>query len=364
MLLYWMLFFIPAFFALVGKRRTKKEVELYSINIDLLWLLLIFILTVFIGLRVEVGGDWFAYLRMYAFMSDLENFFDAETALLLAGDPGYLFINWFSAQFDWGIYGTNIICGLIFSVGLSLFCRTLPRPLLALTVAIPYMVIVVGMGYSRQAAALGVILIGFITLIREKKIQFMFWVLVAVTLHKSAIILAPIAALAVSKHRFQNTFFLGLLFGILYFNFLAGPFETLYQNYILSQDAQSQGAIIRSVMNVVPSLIYLIWSHRFNFHENERGLWTLISMISVALLILLFIFPDLSTAVDRVALYMLPIQLVIFSYLPDIFQRKKAISRIIIFLIIFYYTCVMFVWLNFAIHSAGWLPYKNLLIDF
>tara|TARA_X000001036_G_scaffold429112_1_gene459859 strand:+ start:1228 stop:2343 length:1116 start_codon:yes stop_codon:yes gene_type:complete len=363
MALYWMLFFIPAFFALVGNRRVKKESGLYAINIDFLWLILIFILTIFIGFRVEVGGDWFAYLTMYALMSNFENFFDAESALLLAGDPGYLYINWFSAQFDWGIYGTNIICGFIFSVGLSLFCRTLPRPLLALTVAIPYMVIVVAMGYSRQAAALGIILLGFIALIKDKKIQFMFWVLVAVTLHKSAIIIAPIAALAVSKNRLQNIFFLGLLFAILYFNFLADPFEKLYQNYILSQDAQSQGALIRVLMSAVPSLIYLIWPHRFNFHRNERGLWGLISFISIALLFLLFIFPDLSTAIDRVALYMLPIQLVIFSYLPDIFQQKNAISKIIVFLIIFYYTCVLFVWLNFAIHSAGWLPYRNLLID-
>lgn len=363
MALYWMLFFIPAFFALVGNRRDKKEAGLYAINIDFLWLILIFILTIFIGFREEVGGDWFAYLTMYALMSNFENFFDAESALLLAGDPGYLYINWFSAQLDWGIYGTNIICGFIFSVGLSLFCRTLPRPLLALTVAIPYMVIVVAMGYSRQAAALGIILLGFIALIKDKKIQFMFWVLVAVTLHKSAIIIAPIAALAVSKNRLQNIFFLGLLFAILYFNFLADPFEKLYQNYILSQDAQSQGALIRALMNAVPSLIYLIWPHRFNFHRNERGLWSLISLISIALLFLLFIFPDLSTAIDRVALYMLPIQLVIFSYLPDIFQQKNAVSKAIVFLIIFYYTCVLFVWLNFAIHSAGWLPYRNLLID-
>ena len=67
MLLYWMLFFIPAFFAMAGQQRINKNGEgVYTFNIDTLWLLLILVLTLFIGLRVEVGGDWFSYIRLYA----------------------------------------------------------------------------------------------------------------------------------------------------------------------------------------------------------------------------------------------------------------------------------------------------------
>jgi hypothetical protein len=365
MLLYWMIFFIPAFFALVGHRRYKKNnLDPYSVNIDLMWLALIIILTFFIGLREEVGGDWFAYLRIYNGIAVQENFFSTELSYLLAADPGYLYLNWISTQFNWGIYGVNIFCGLIFSIGLCLFCRTLPRPMLALSVAMPYMVIVVAMGYSRQGVALGMILLSFIALFRSKKLAFFICILLAITFHKSAIILAPILAIAVGKNRAQNIFWLGFMVSILYFNFLADPFETLYKNYILSQDAQSQGAAIRALMNLIPALIYLIWPHRFNFPDNEKGVWSILSIISIVLFCLLFIFPDLSTAIDRVALYMLPIQLVIFSYLPDIFQKKQAVSKILISLIILYYSCVLFVWLNFAIHADGWLPYNNLLIDF
>ena len=364
MLLYWMLFYIPAFFALVGHQRKKKNTDPYSIHLNALWLILIIFLTLFIGFRIEVGGDWYAYLRVYQGMSRQENFFDTDIVFLIGADPGYLFVNWISGQFNWGIYGVNLICGLIFSIGLSFFCRTLPRPLLALCVAIPYLVIVVGMGYSRQAAALGVMLLGFIALTREKRVLFIILVLIAMTFHKTAIILAPIAALAANKNRTQNIFFLSILFGVLYFNFLADPFETLYRNYIESQDAQSQGAYIRAAMNLIPSLIYLIWPHRFNFHHNEQSFWKIVSLISLGLLVLLFIFPDFSTAIDRIALYMLPIQLVIFSHLPDIFKAKNAVSKILILMIIFYYSAVLFVWLNFAIHAHGWLPYRNLLIDF
>jgi len=364
MFLYWILFLSPSFFALIGQKRKKNHHQAYHLlKIDALWCVFILMLTLIIGLRVEVGGDWFAYIRIYEFSSTLDSLSGPQLSLLLAGDPGYLFINWISHQLDLGIYGVNTICGLIFSIGLAIFCRSLPRPLLALTVSIPYMVIVVGMGYSRQAVALGVVMIGLVALARQKKLWFYFCIFIAVTLHKSAIILLPVAALASSKNKIQSIFFVGVLFAILYFNFLADPFEVLYKNYILSQDAQSQGAMIRSLMNLLPALIYLIWPHRFDFAESEKSLWSIAALISLGLFLLLIVFPDLSTAIDRVALYMLPIQLVIFSYMPEILGDNKMASQLLVFLIIFFYMSVMFVWLNFAIHAGGWLPYRNLLFE-
>jgi hypothetical protein len=218
------------------------------------------------------------------------------------------------------------------------------------------------MGYSRQAAALGFILIGFIG-IQQEITNFIFLILLtlAVTFHKSAIVLGPIAALATSKNKLQNIIYMSILLAFLYFNYLEDSFNTLYRNYIEFQDAQSEGAYIRAIMNIVPAIIFLIWPHRFSLNGNEKLLWKIISLISVTLFISLLLFRDLSTAIDRILLYMLPIQLVVFSYLPDIFKRKKAISRIIVFLIILYYSFVLFVWLNFATFSSAWIPYSNLL---
>jgi len=58
-------------------------------------------------------------------------------------------------------------------------------------------------------------------------------------------------------------------------------------------------------------------------------------------------------------LYALPIQLFVFSYLPDIFKGKN--SSILVFLIICYYALVLFVWLNFANHAQAWVPYDNVV---
>ena len=90
------------------------------------------------------------------------------------------------------MYGVQVTSGLIFSYGLSKFCLSLPRPFLALTVAIPYLVIVVAMGYSRQGLAIGLVLIALVALMDQKNLKFVIFILIAASIHKSAIILFPI----------------------------------------------------------------------------------------------------------------------------------------------------------------------------
>jgi len=73
---------------------------------------------------------------------------------------------------------------------------------------------------------------------------------------------------------------------------------------------------------------------------------------------------DISIAVDRVALYMLPIQLVIFSNVPDMLNDRKITSQFLVFAVVFYYFSVLFVWLNFADNAGDWVPYATYILDF
>tara|TARA_B110000238_G_C16141935_1_gene446784 strand:- start:2444 stop:3418 length:975 start_codon:yes stop_codon:yes gene_type:complete len=321
------------------------------VSLNSVWWLFIFALTLLIGLRHDVGGDWSNYLRMLDRVQ--------YDSLRLMADPGYTAMNQLSLRLGWGIYGVNLICGFIFSLGLAIFCRNLPRPLLALAVAVPYLIIVVAMGYSRQGAALGLAMIGLVALTRQYKLRFFILIILATTIHKSAFLLLPIAALASTKNRFFIFISVGALSGFMYFIFLSSVYETLITNYI---DAQivSQGALVRLLMNAIPASILLLWSHRFKFNAVEEPLWKIFSYLSILLLGLLFV-SNASTAMDRIGLYMLPIQLVVFSYLPEIFSKSRALSQWIVFGVISYYGLVLFVWLNFATHANLWLPYQSLL---
>ena len=356
MFFYWLLFLIPAFFALISNsRRTSKQDDFHSSKLNPLWWLIILVLTFFIGLRHEVGGDWVNYIYMLEKIAIRP----LAASFTLMSDPGYNLLSLISLRLGWGIYGVNLLCGFIFSIGLSVFCRNLPRPLLALAVAIPYLVIVVAMGYSRQGVALGIAMLGLVALTREKRLKFVVMICIATTLHKSAFLLLPIAVLASTRNRFLifSSFF--LLTGTIYSLLLSDAYETLITNYIDSQYA-SQGAFIRLLMNAFPAAIFLIWRHRFNFNRYEEPLWVIFSYISLLLLSLLYL-TNASTALDRIGLYMLPIQLVVFSSLPEIFRKSGNINQWIVIGILSYYSLVLFVWLNYATHAGLWLPYQNYL---
>lgn len=359
MLSYWILFSIPAFFALIGKKRQLvTPIGGYKSNIDPILAIWISFLIILIGLRHEVGGDWMTYLLKFEIIDGAK--FITIFERVLGDDPLYNIVQWISSKLGWGIYGTNLFCASIFSIGLGVFCKKLPRPWLGLTVAIPYLVIVVSMGYTRQAFALGLAMLGLVALTNNKVSKFVIYITLAATAHKSAIILLPIAGLAAAKNRLFILFWISLLAVAGYYIFLADSIDFFIYGYI-ELDYQSEGAFIRLAMNALPALIMLLLYKQFNFPYAEKRLWFWFGLISIGLMAIYFIFPS-SSALDRVALYMLPLQIVVFSYLPDIFPKNRILIPAIKVFVVFYYAFVQFVWLNYAIHSAYWLPYQNLIL--
>ncbi|MGB5324267.1 MAG: EpsG family protein [Pseudomonadales bacterium] len=333
------------------RHRVHAALGLRSLKLDEAWIATIFVLTVLIGLRFEVGADWAPYLVM---VQDARYLSLAD--ILQLDDPGYKLLNWISAQMDWGIYGVNLIGGAIFSIGLAVFCRSLPRPWLALAVAVPYVVIVVAMGYNRQAIALGLAMLGLVVLGRRQIRWFVFWVVLGATFHKSAVILLPIAAMADTRSRYWTALWVGVTAFGAYLLLLEKVVDAYVTRYGAETVVQSQGAMIRLLMNMVPAVILLVWRRRFEFAEAEAVLWRWFAVISLACLTLFLVSPS-STAVDRVALYMLPLQLVVFAHLPDVLGKRGQRNEVVV-LVLLYYAVVQFVWLNYAQHATAWLPYR------
>ena len=109
-------------------------------------------------------------------------------------------------------------------------------------------------------------------------------------------------------------------------------------------------------MNVVPAAALLLWRKRFVLPAQDRNLWTIVSLAALAAVVALALSRS-STAVDRVALYMIPLQLFVFSRLPDVLGGGKQV-RFWVNAIVAYYALVLFVWLFFSVHSKYWLPYS------
>jgi len=350
MLTYWILFLVPALTALSARPQMFVGSRQGAASLGAgLWLVML-ALTLLIGLRYKVGGDWNNYLSWYFSVQDLELY-----DVLQMGDPGYRLLNWLSSELGYGIYGVNMICGLLFSVGLVVFCRRLPRPWLAIAVAVPYMVIVVAMGYSRQGVALGLAMLGMVALGRGQTLRFVVYVLLGATFHKSAVILLPIAALAATGNRYWKFFWVGMVSVGAYYLLLEESVDRLVEGYI-EAEYQSEGAFVRIAMAAMPAAAFLAVRRRFLMTVAERKLWFWFAVLSVLLFGLLLISPS-TTAVDRIGLYMLPLQLVVFSHLPDILGRAGGRNSTLVGAVLAYYTMVLYVWLNFSHHALAWTPY-------
>lgn len=344
---YWVLFFIPAL-ALLSSRKMSEH------STKIVWALVWVVFSLVIGLRHEIGADWFSYdnhlyLKSLASLSDV----------LIGGDPGYYLITWAVAQLGGTIHWVNLFCGMIVAAGVIRFSKNQPLPWLALLVSIPYLIIVVAMGYTRQSVALALVLVGLVALKKENLLWFALWVTLAATFHKSAVLMLPIAALSASRNRFWTLLWVGVVSLVAAYFFILDSVDQLVDVY-LGGRYESSGALIRVFMNAVPAMLYILLIRSFRLSEAEKRLWFWMSLIAIACIPLVVIS---STATDRVALYFIPIQLFVFSRLPFVLSdaRKRAL---VVLSILGYYALVQVVWLNFASHADAWVPYEMVGFQF
>lgn len=341
MLPYWILLLMPAVGVLSQRRMAPG-------SRTAMWWLIGAVFAMAIGLRHQVGGDWGAYigyLERAALMSLPE--------VLLHGDPGYYLLNWLVAQFGGSIYWVNLACGVILMAGVVTFARRQPLPWLALLVAVPYLIIVVGMGYSRQAVALGFILLGLVALGDGQVRRFVLLVLIGAAFHKSAVLMLPVAGLAASQSRLISLAWAASATLVGGYIFLFDSVDALWANYV-EADYQSQGGLIRVLMNAVPAALFLLLNRYMRLSHAEQRLWWWMSIFAIACIPLVMMS---STATDRVALYLIPIQLFVFARL-HLVVKDSLLRAYIVAGVVAYYTLVQAVWLFMAAHAFAWLPYQ------
>jgi hypothetical protein len=346
LLTYWLMYFIPAGMALfVGQ---KKQTRILP------WILVGILYTLLIGFRFEVGGDWFNYIRHYENTINLS----LKDAMQNFDDPGHRFLNWLSAKWDMGVYGTNVVYGAVFMYGLVKFSREQTYPWLVMVSAVPYLVTVVAMGYSRQGVAIGLFLLAMTYLDRGKFMTYVVLILVAALFHKTAILLLPLGVFLYGKGVILRILMIVPIAYGAWDLLLAEKQEHLWHSYVEEQ-MQSQGAKIRVAMNLLPSLLLLKYRKEWKKAYNDYRFWFWIAIGSIASM---FLVNAASTAVDRTALYFIPIQLVVFSRLPHLARKhiKPSVTKV---LIVLWYAMVLFVWLAFATHSKYWVPYQNFLLQ-
>ena len=349
---YWLIFFLSAWYALNERANIDSTQKVHSAWGNQWWSAFI-LLSLAIGLRDRVGADWWHYL------SDIDTNASTTWSEFLQHskyEVGYSLLSWLGSQWG-GIYFVDTVCAFFFTWGLFSFCKIQPRPWLALLVAVPYLIVVVAMGYTRQAVAIGLFMLGLVALHRNKIWLFFLFVIFAALFHKSALIMTPIALFSKSKHRWLTLMGVGCILVVLYLLSLDKSMNTLIQNYNDSQ-MTSAGAGVRVAMNAFPAMIFLFYRKRFiHLSPEQCNFWTWMAFAAFGCVVLLNFFQR-STAIDRTALYLIPLQIMVWSNIPDVLSRSTKRSEILVLWVIFYCAIVLFVWLFFGVYSRYWLPYR------
>lgn len=365
MLIYWVMFGFFAFAAFMFNAAPRAAVGHGSPSplprtTSAAPFLAAFFLIGVIGLRYRVGGDWAAYFETFRIVSSqdlLDSLNQGRT------EPGYTFVNWLAGQFGAGVWFVNIVCAALFTTGLIRIAKEQPNPWLALVVATPFLIIVVGMGFTRQAAAIGALLIGIANIIERRSLtRFVGWALFAALFHKTALVFIPILLLAGAQNRVV-ALFLGIVATVLgYLVVLRGGADAYAAGYIKT-NLDAAGAQIRVLMNIVAAMILLLARNRFYASREEKLVWMTFAILSLLTGIALVLVSS-SVAVDRMAMYLIPLQLFVFSRVPIVFtQPVQPVqpSQALRFAVVLYSAAVLFVWLNYAVNAGSWVPYRNYL---
>ncbi len=345
MLPYWLLFALWAAGAVQAERRPEQTLQ------PIFFIAACIVTTLMIGLRFEVGGDWGAYQRIYE-----EIYFLELPGALATTDPGYAAVNWLGVQFGLAIGFVNTVCASIFMIGVGRLAWKQPNPSLAMLIAVPYLVIVVAMGYTRQAAAIGLICLAVADASEAKILRLVFLSGFAALFHKTAILILPLLLVPVLRRNIIYGAIGTLAFIAVFVILLRDSSDELITNYVNSS-YDSQGATVRVAMTVVPGILFLIWRNRFVVPDFQRSFWTVSAFASI-LLVAALAASAASSGVDRMSLYFIPLQFFVYSRLPYIFgQDGKGLPSVLIG-VIAYCAVIQFVWLNYADNANYWLPYS------
>lgn len=307
------------------------------------------VLILVIGFRYQVGGDWANYV---SFFEEAKGAGFSESVLYYK-DPGYYFFNWIFANAGFEVWSINLFIGFISIYGLMALVERQPMPWVSLVVAIPYIVVVVFMGYTRQAAALGLTCLALISVEDRRTWRFVFFAIAATSFHKSAILILPFFILTVERIRLWHWILLGVIgigaFGV----FVLETLEAHWTNYV-EEGMESDGALIRIFLNIPAAFLLIFYKKRLGLVGDKGRPWLVIAFMSVASLALV---NQASTVVDRLALYLLPLQMVVYGRVYRLFE-PQSIRAIACIVVLFVYFCVQFVWLNYARYAENWVPYK------
>ena len=326
----------------------------------------------FIGLRYNIGCDWWVYKSLFKRYSSINIFELIKDAFFLKyrlQEIGHIFITLISKN----IYVLNLIYSTIFIIPLFYVCSTIRRKYLSLVVSYPYYIIVVGMGPIRQAACISLLMLSILFISKKKYIVHFFLTIFTLLIHQFSFIFNGITVGAFFPEFLKNklskkSLFLILILISIFAYSLPSLLSKTYSYFTfygqLTKDGNqiippAKSAIFIWAIHFLPAFIFLKNISQFKFNNNLKKILTTLSIFEIILLPFIFLNSVVSY---RLLLYFFPSSIYITSYLPDL-RISRIKSKYILISIILMAFITEIIWIQFAYHSYCWVPYKNILFN-
>lgn len=320
------------------------------------WCTLIF-LFMFSAFRFEVGCDWTGYLNQYYFYGSVP-----LTALPYQTEP--LWVSLFSLQTLWGLDypWINIASSLIFFVGAHMMARRQPNPLAFLVLLFPVLIINMPMSGIRQGAAIGIMFIAFTAFVDRTLIRFVVWVVVAAAFHSSAMIFMLLAPLVTGKYS-RVRLLLSVILAVPGAFFLSGSEQVgVAAARYFSTGVDAAGAIFR-VGVLALSALYFLWFLRRKWKAAFPQDFKLVMIGALMMVGTLLLIPVSSVVADRLAYYLIPIQVLILARIPYFqWQRNKQVHEFFPYALLF---SMFVVWTSLSgLFDQCYRPYQTWIFGY
>ena len=357
MIIYYFLFFILSYLA-YQEINNPKPLNIYH------FIILSLILTVFIGLRNEIGCDWDGLKKLFERVNCIK-YDDCLSTIeyLKFKEIGYSFVNLFIGKIGGNIYLLNFVLSLFFVLPLLKFCSTLKRPFLAILISYPYLITVIGLGTIRQSISIAFLMLCINELKHLRFYKYYFYNLIAILFHYSSFVFLLLPLFI----NFKRWIILNKNIKVLYIYLLLIPILFLFFNnyvieilktYIFHGQAHTfKTPLIIWAMISFPSAIILC-NYKYYKDDDKNKFWRNYSILGILTIFTIFINTIISL---RLLFYFIPIKIYAFSNLPKVGLFKMSTKNTYLTIIFFSFS-ILTVWLNFANHSYCYIPYKNLLL--
>ena len=339
-MLPYLILFILIF--LISLEHKKSDNKLAGFN----WFLVFVIFIFFVGLRYNTGGDFEIYYELYLKPKEVNTQFF------------YNFITSFFYQINLPFQLIVFLCACIFFFALFKFSLLQNSPYLSIYISFPILITVVSMGYMRQSLSLAFLFLAINSFYKRNNFFYYLNLLFGILFHLSLLIIFPIKQFAENSNLILY-FVATIIFLVFFYLFYDAFFILINSYYYSSQSIESLGAIPRIMLNIIPSIIYIIYYKKFFFEKRIKRLYLFIAICSIFSSFFVFSY---STLIDRINIYFIPIQLFVYSNMENIFKYKINHIYMILF-VVFLYFIYFLIWSFYGSFSHAWFPYKNILFE-